>query len=865
VIYRCCDELRRDAVAAHPTLNGIDYLEVIDGELDAHDPLRQRTLLVHCLKPLPASLSRVNVALRGGERIKNIAVEWAAPAAPLPSELTGPGEAATAAVVSALVDAPSVLVVRAAEPGDYSTYTLAFVASLTDSRPPPNFDPQLDAIDFSFKVECPSDFDCREVRLCPAPPQDAPDINYLAKDYQTFRRLMLDRMSQLAPQWRQSSVADTGIALVELLAYVGDQLSYQQDAVATEAYLETARRRVSLRRHALMVDYPMHDGCNARAWLQLQIVNPSFKLTQAGTQFLTRCPGFATGIERGSRALTEAMLLSPTVFEPLHAPTLYSAHNHISFYTWSDKHCCLPRGATSATLAGSFPNLKAGDPLLFEEVLGPATGAAGDADPSHRHVVRLTKVSPTAPSTLTDPLNGALITEIEWAQEDALPFALCISTVTDEAHGAKYLDDVSAARGNLVLVDHGRTIAGESLGKVPAPILFEPPDCNADFCAAPAATPIPARYRPRLAQRPLTQAGTVLVPSSVGGQSTSTRAPFDPAAPAAEAMSWSMADVLPQITLAGTLEAHITTWQAHRTLLQSGAAATDFVVEVEDDGSASLRFGDGEHGLGPQTDTAFTASYRIGNGTAGNVGAESIAHFVASPADIANVSAVRNPLPAAGGADAETADSVRRNAPEAFRTQERAVTPQDYAAVTEQYQGVQRAAATLRWTGSWYTVFITVDPDASVDPQPLKASLPDFVDRYRMAGHDLEFNDPRYVSLRVDMHVCVKPDYFRSDVKAGLLELFSSRVLPDGRRGLFHPDNFTFGQTVFLSTLCAAAHAVPGVASLQITKFQHQGTDDPTYLAKGELPLGRLEIARLDNSANFPEHGVLNLDLNGGK
>ena len=43
--------------------------------------------------------------------------------------------------------------------------------------------------------------------------------------------------------------------LVEALAYTADQLSYQQDAVATEAYLGTARRRVSIRRHARLMDY----------------------------------------------------------------------------------------------------------------------------------------------------------------------------------------------------------------------------------------------------------------------------------------------------------------------------------------------------------------------------------------------------------------------------------------------------------------------------------------------------------------------------------------------------------------------------------------------------------------------------------
>jgi hypothetical protein len=864
VIYRCCDQLRRDAVAAHATLNGIDYLEVIDHDLSEHDALRQRTLLLHCLKPLPAAFSRHNVALRGGERIKSIAVDWAHPASPLPAELSQPGEAATAAVVSAVDDPSAVLVVRVAEPGDYSTYTLSLVRSESDPNPPLGFDPQLVSIEFSFKVECPSDFDCRPVRLCPPSPRTAPEINYLAKDYASFRRLMLDRLAQLAPQWQQSSVADYGIALVELLAYVGDQLSYQQDAVATEAYLGTARRRVSLRRHALLVDYPMHDGCNARAWVQLEIDGPPFTLLTDGTRFLTRCPGFAPGIVTGSRDADEAMLLAPTVFEPLHAQRLNAAHDRLPFYTWGDKRCCLPKGATSATLKGHFDALAVGDALLFEEVLGPHTGAAGDADVMHRHVVRLTGVRcidpdspPNQPAPLKDPLTADDITEITWARDDALPFALCLSAVTDEAHGSRYLEDVSIARGNLVLADHGQTIEDESLATVPAPILFQAPDCNSDPCTPPAPVPIPTRYRPRLKDAPLTQAAVV------SGQA-STPQPFDASAAAAAAMSWSMADVLPAVRLRSTLKGDSRAWQARRTLLNSGAAATDFVVEVEDDGGASLRFGDDEHGLRPQTATAFSATYRVGNGSAGNVGGESIAHVIAQ-ANTSQVRRVRNPLPAQGGVDPETAESVRRHAPEAFRTQQRAVTPADYAAVTERHGGVQRAAATLRWTGSWYTVFTTVDPEAGTDAAALKAELPDFVDEYRMAGHDLEFNDPRYVSLEIDMHICVQPDYFRSDVKAGMLDALSSRVLPDGRRGLFHPDNFTFGQTVHLSAIYAAAHAVPGVASVQIDKFQRQGGDDPTYLIDGELPLGRLEIARLDNDANFPEHGVLRLDLNGGK
>src|SRR5206468_1474717 len=76
-----------------------------------------------------------------------------------------------------------------------------------------------------------------------------------------------------SPEWTERHAADIGITLVELVAYVADYLAYRQDAVATEAYLGTARKRVSVRRHARLVDYPMHDGCNARVWVQVVLDN----------------------------------------------------------------------------------------------------------------------------------------------------------------------------------------------------------------------------------------------------------------------------------------------------------------------------------------------------------------------------------------------------------------------------------------------------------------------------------------------------------------------------------------------------------------------------------------------------------------
>lgn len=872
MIYRCCNEKRRDAVIKDPTLNGIDYLEVIDHDLPHTDPLRQRTLLVHCFKALPPDMSAANVQLTGGERVPNVQVLWASVASPAPAQLTAPdppdspaAEAATLAVVNGLADGTRTLVVRTAVAGDFSTYTLRLVASPTSDLPPANFDPRLRQIDFAFKVQCPSDFDCAPAGDCSPQQHDAPDIDYLAKDYPSFRRLLLDRLSQLVPQWQQSSEADTGMAVAELLAYVCDQLSYQQDAVATEAYLDTARRRVSLRRHAVLVDYPMHDGCNARTWVQLQINAASLALPLAGTRFLTRCEGFDAELAPG-KPLSDAMLLTPIVFEAMLDPRfetagyrqmLFAAHDQMLFYTWSDDRCCLASGATEATLAGDFPNLHAGDVLLFEERVGPMTGEPGDADPTHRHFVRLTNVQAGG----TDPLTKQAITEIYWGIGDALPFPLCVCGFTDAAHGSQHLGDISVARGNLVLVDHGQTLKGEDLGSVPQVSLYDVPACCGDPCAPNPSVAIPPRYRPSLSHTPLTQAAGAFIeiaPDSVGTQPQ----PYDPRSPAADVVDTNMGDVIPQIYLNGTLKGHATHWQPQRTLINSDGVASDFVVEVDERGDATLRFGDGTHGMRPSSTSEFTASYRIGNGTAGNVGAESIAHVVGTTGAI---TAVRNPCAATGGVDAEDVATVRRRAPHAFRTQERAVTLADYASVAERDTSVQRAAASMRWTGSWNTVFITVDPVAGANAAQVKHALPKEIEPFRMAGVDLDVNDPQYVSLEIGLHVCVKADYFRSNVKQQLLALFSNKRLTDGRVGLFHPDNYTFGQSVYLSQIYQAAHDVPGVSAVQVTTFQRQGTDDGSYLIAGELPIGSFEIARMDNDPDFPEHGVLRLDIHGGK
>ena len=117
----------------------------------------------------------------------------------------------------------------------------------------------------------------------------------------------------------------------------------------------------------------------------------------------------------------------------------------------------------------------------------------------------------------------------------------------------------------------------------------------------------------------------------------------------------------------------------------------------------------------------------------------------------------------------------------------------------------------------------------------------------------------------------MKRGYLRADVERELLDVFSNRIRADGSPGHFHPDNFTFGQTLHLSRMVAAAMAVPGVAWIDTddtppksNRFRRWGEPSRGEIAAGRIEAGRLEILRLDNDPSLPENGRLVLYMEGG-
>lgn len=859
-VLACRVDTRRDR-ARLKGLNGIDDVEV--GDVDEGDG--SVTLCVHFLGPVPTDVGTANIRIRGGRKVRGIRVVRAAP---------------NPAVREDDDDCLEIVLERA---GDRSTYTICLVEPDEFGRPGETplrgLDPRYHCRDFTFTANCANDLDCLADVSCPPVPLRAEAYDYLAKDYATFRRLLLDRIALHVPAWRERHVPDLGVTLVELLAYVGDQLSYYQDAVATEAYLETARQRISVRRHGRLVDYQLHEGCNARAFVVVE-VQSDFKRPPAEMAFLTSFPGapppgrplawddLAPPDEAGYRCF------EPLVDDSSEELEFLALRHEIRIHTWGDRECCLPAGATSVTLvdrAGDRPlGLDIGDYVVFEEVVGPHTGQPGDADPSHRHVVRLTNKE-----SGMDEVVGVPVLEVTWALADALPFPLCVSAI-GPAPECRLLEGVSVARGNVVLVDDGCRIGPEPLPVVPA--VATRPVCEGE-CRPAEEVPRSGRYRQALHRRDVTHAE----PLPAAG---ACRCPL----PAAAMGQRDPHAALPAVSLI----AREAKWSARPDLLASGPDDRHFVVEVDDGRRAWLRFGDGMVGERPAPGTAFAATYRVGNGPGGNVGAEMLVHLALRGTSSDAAVRPRNPLPALGGTAPEDLTDARLAIPVAFRAlRERAVTGDDYAELAMRAGAgrLQQAQGDLVWTGSWYEAEVALDPrgggvagahsgygcgggcgggDARARwgcgaDDGVEVAVGTTLERARRMGHDLRVRLAEVVPVDLQLTVCVLPHFIQAHVKAALYRAFGSGVLADGTLAFFHPDRWTFGEGVHVSQLVAAAQSVAGVESVEVTHLAREGEPERGERTAGVLAIRPHEVAALDNDPVRARSGLVDIVASGGR
>ena len=744
--------------------------------------------------------------------------------------------------------------------GDYSTYTLALVWDAS------RIDPFFSAIGFKFRPGCFTN-DCAPV-LPGRPAAPGPAIDYLAKDYDSFRHLLMVAMAERVPGWASTSEADHDQVLLDLFAAAADELSDYQDRVAAEAYLATTRKRVSLARHARLVDYHLHEGNQASTWLAVDVVAGQAPFTLDDQELVVW-----TGVDPPAH---DAVFFATRQrrMEPARRQRLDPLLNRLRLHTWRNAMPALAAGSTSADIAppSGLASQVAADALrdlvrqgrwremLIAEMLNPLTGALPGRHRAKRQVLRLLAGSdPTrgAAESIFDPLTLTWMVRVNWREEDALRFDYSFTTFCP-GPPPKIVEDVSMFYGNLLPVHEGR----------PLEVHFHAPGS-----VLPSETAgVKQRYYIRMDRfgngrdwvlAPLPDEGPLAYLPTASGAPPTGEEP---------ARSTLVVQVEPP---GGPREG----WDEVESLVHSDDSAENgdhFMVETDERQRSVMRLGNGSNGRLLPAGAVIHAEYQLGVGHAGNIGADQLIHIRPLTGALGGaVIASINPLDVTDGRDPEPAERIRRNAPEAFRARQlRAVTLADYAKRAEEVSGVSRAVARYAWTGSWRTVRIAIDPagftalgDARSDAlwDELRPRVADHLEAVRLIGEDLELRPPRYVPLEVHVSVCAGEAYWREDLRFVLEQEFSDGWTSDGRRGFFHPDEWTFGQDLHRSAIEGRIQRIAGIEHVVRIAMKRFSASLPGVPGAEVLQIGFDEVVLLANDPDHLERGLIRFDVQGGR
>jgi hypothetical protein len=719
--------------------------------------------------------------------------------------------------------------------GDYSTYTIEL------NYDPNRIDPFFASQPFKFRPGCFTN-ECSPPWTPGRAALPSPAIDYLAKDYDSFRHVLLTAMSQRVPGWQPTSEADLDQVLIDLFAAAGDELSDYQDRVMSEAYLHSARTRVSIARHARLMDYHVHQGNQASTWMAVILDDTAapFVLAEELLVWSGHPDAPAEWIVFATRE---------TLLDPARRTRLDPLLNDLRLHTWSHSVPALRAGSTRADLVSSVTGaaqaeaedlrdlINAGTVawLLIEEKLNPLTGRTAGRDPRKRQLLRLLGDA----TALRDPLTDTWMTRVNWDARDALRFDYSFTTTCPDGR----VENVSRFHANLLRVHQGRPVEAR---------FYEP---GTDL---PPDTPTTAhrhfeRWR-------------------LYGETRGVRCAL-PFAPLAYLPTAVNGEVAPQSTLrvrvdiSGVPE----TWDEVASLVHSGDSAEEgdhFVVETDERQRSTLRFGNGVNGRLLPDDAVVRCSYQQGNGGAGNVGADAIAFAEPLGGALADaIVRVWNPFDVVDGRDPEPADRIRRKAPEAYRARQlRAVTLADYIARAEEVPGVARAVAQYAWTGSWRTVRVVIDPQNALEVDPeLREAVAEHLEAVRLIGEDIELRPPKFVPLTIEIDICLQPDFWPEDLRFVLEQEFSGGWTPDGRRGFFHPDEWTFGQPLHRSQIAGRIHSVAGVEHIVSIAMKRRNDPKAALLDVEQLTVAFDEIVLVQNDPDALERGSIHFTLQGGR
>lgn len=260
---------------------------------------------------------------------------------------------------------------------------------------------------------------------------------------------------------------------------------------------------------------------------------------------------------------------------------------------------------------------------------------------------------------------------------------------------------------------------------------------------------------------------------------------------------------------AGTILVNSIAWETVRSLGFSVETDQHVLQSVNTERRVTIEFGDGVAGAIPTLGDAIDLTYSPTAGTGGNVESNSIKNLVTPVAVPAGFTlTVTNPSRAVGGADVEAIVQLRKRIPTLIRTQERAVTEQDYIDVTLLQPSVGQAA--VGWQCGKNVDIYIVPIGGGIATNALIATVQAWIDIRKMLTTNVVVLPAGEVQMRISATIRVRPNYKQSDVLTAVRAALVAGYSTDFQR---------IGGTIHISDAYQIIEGVTGVDSSTITAF----------------------------------------------
>ena len=260
-----------------------------------------------------------------------------------------------------------------------------------------------------------------------------------------------------------------------------------------------------------------------------------------------------------------------------------------------------------------------------------------------------------------------------------------------------------------------------------------------------------------------------------------------------------------------TVRANGVAWTEAPSLYEQAATAQVFTIQNQSDGTSDVLFGDGVEGATlPTGQNNIIATYRTGSGSAGNVASDAITTLMQRPL---GVSGVTNPQAATGGADPQSIDDVRSNAPQTVLTLGRAVSIADYQNFASIFAGIAKAYAIWIPSGNARGVFLTVAANGGTALDSSNPTLENLISSLQSYGNPLiPISVQSFIETLCGFsaNVMYDPGYVQPTVETQIRQMLVST---------YSFANRTFGQGISTDEIAADIQGVAGVIAVNVTNL----------------------------------------------